>query len=121
MWACRPIAAAGARRSRWSLRMQRAGRPTGRPALCIRGTGSRARARSSEAVTDLVGPEPLQAPERQVEAPEIVVRDAADRLDRAGVLVVEALDDVVDLTALVGEADAHRAPVRLRACVVQVA
>jgi hypothetical protein len=37
------------------------------------------------------------------------------------VLVVERLDHVVDLAALVGERDAHRAPVDPRAGVVEVA
>jgi hypothetical protein len=36
---------------------------------------------------------------------EIVLRDAADRLDRARVLVVERADDLVDLAALLGQAD----------------
>src|SRR5687768_454382 len=60
----------------------------------------------SEAVADLVGPEALEAREGLVEALEVVVRDTADRLDRLAVLVVERLDDLVHLLALLGQADA---------------
>src|SRR4051812_33514898 len=68
-------------------------------------------AAGSEPVADLVGPEALQADERLVHAVKVVVRDAPDRLDRAGMLVVERLHDLVHRPALVGEADPHRAPV----------
>src|SRR3954467_4159947 len=68
-----------------------------------------------EAVADLVGPEALEAHQGLVQALEIVVRDAADRLDRLGVLLVDAVDDLVHLGALLGQADAHRAPVDPRA------
>ncbi len=74
-----------------------------------------------QAVADLVGPEALQPAEGAVQAVEVVVRDAADRGDRARVLVVELLHDVVNLAALVGQADPHGAAVGLRPGVVQVA
>src|SRR5689334_23771715 len=75
----------------------------------------------SETVADLIGPEALEADQGDVHAPEIVGRDAADMLDRDDVLVVEVGDDLVDLGALLGEADAHRAPVHARALMVQEA
>ena len=49
--------------------------------------------------------------QRLVEHAELVGVDAADLLNGAHVLVVERLDDVAHLAALVGELDADRAPV----------
>src|SRR5829696_4279446 len=46
-------------------------------------------AKRSQTVADLVGPEALEPGQRLVETREIVVRDAADRVDRLAVLVVQ--------------------------------
>src|SRR5437870_3142825 len=61
---------------------------------------------SSQPIEDLVGPEPLEPLQRLVEAGELVGVDAADLLDRAHVLVVQALDDIAHLAALLGQLDA---------------
>src|SRR3954454_18278146 len=74
-----------------------------------------------EAVADLVGPEALEAGQRLVETREIVVGDAADRVDRLAVLVVQRLDDLVHRPALLAQADAHRAPVDPRAGMMEIA
>ena len=66
---------------------------------------------SSKSVENLVGPETLEPVQRLVEHAELVGVDAADLLNGAHVLVVERLDDVAHLAALVGELDADRAPV----------
>src|SRR5215471_11054743 len=75
--------------------------------------------RSLETVKNLVVPEPLEAVQRLVQVGELVGIDAADLLHRALVLLVERIDDVVHLAALVGELDAHRAAVDARALVIE--
>src|SRR5262249_997290 len=74
-----------------------------------------------QTVEDLAGPEPLEPMQRRVEGCEVVGIDAADLLHGAHVLLVERVDDVADLAALVGELDAHRAAVDPRALVVEEA
>jgi hypothetical protein len=56
-----------------------------------------------------------------VHALEIIDRDAAEMLDDADVLFIELPDDVVHLSALLGQADAHGATVDARAMMVQIA
>src|SRR5215211_274641 len=65
-------------------------------------------------VKDLVGPEPLEPLQRLVEAGELGGADATHLLDRAHVLVIQRLDDVAHLAALVGELDADRASIDAR-------
>ena len=77
--------------------------------------------RRSETILDLVGPEALEASQRLVHAVEVVGDDAADLLDRHSVLLIEADDDLVDVAAPVGQADADRATVDARAGVVEIA
>ena len=59
--------------------------------------------RDLKAVEDLISPEALKAMQRLVERRELVRIDAADLLHRAHVLLVERLDDVAYLAALVGQ------------------
>src|SRR5262249_17838867 len=77
--------------------------------------------RSLETVENLVVPEPLETVQRLVQRAELVGIDAADLLHRVLVLLVERIDDVVHLAALVGELDAHRAAVDARALVIKEA
>src|ERR1043166_5721928 len=74
-----------------------------------------------EPVEDLVGPEPLEALERLVEAGELVGGDAAHLLDRAHVLLVEQRDDVAHFAAALGELDAHGTAVDTRALMIEEA
>ena len=55
-----------------------------------------------EPVEDLVGPEPFEPVQRFVERGEFVGIDAANLLNGAHVLLIEPLDDVTHLAALVG-------------------
>src|SRR5262245_52229784 len=59
----------------------------------------------SQTVEDLIRPEPLEAVQRLVERRELVGIDAADLLDRAHVLLIERVDDVAHLAALLGQLD----------------
>src|SRR5580704_5021949 len=59
--------------------------------------------------------------QRLVEDAELVGIDAADLLHRAHVLLVERIDGVANVAALVGELDAHRAAVDPRALVIEKA
>src|SRR5215813_2515995 len=72
-------------------------------------------------VEDLVGPEPLEPVQRFVEGRELVGADTADLLDSADVLLVERLDDVAHLAALIGQPNAHRPAIDARALVVEEA
>src|SRR5258708_38511800 len=74
-----------------------------------------------EAIQDLVGPEPLEAMQRLVQGRELLVRDAADLLDRLDVLLVERVDDAADLLALLGQADTDRAAINARALMIEEA
>src|SRR6202790_2911005 len=69
----------------------------------------------SEAIEDLVGPEPLEPVQRLVQGREFLVRDAADLLHGLDVLLIERFDDAADFLALRGEADADRAAIDARA------
>src|SRR5579871_3028570 len=75
----------------------------------------------SEAVQDLVGPEPFEAMQRLVQRRELLVRDAADLLDRLDVLLVERIDDLADLLALRGQANADRTAINARALMIEEA
>src|SRR5215475_4141603 len=75
----------------------------------------------SEAVQDLIGPEPLEAMQRLVQRRELLVRDAADLLDRPDVLLIERIDDAADLLALRGQANADRAAIDARTLVIEEA
>src|SRR5208337_1758824 len=75
----------------------------------------------SEPILDLVAPVTLETLQRDVDAGEIVARNAADLLDRAGVLVVHAGDDPVNLLASLRQADANRAAVDAGAGMVEKA
>src|SRR5262245_25597858 len=104
---------------------------TGRAASCPPGTNEKAPAArpglvqlppgGSEAVQDLVGPEPLEPLQRLVQSGELGGVDAAHLLDRTHVLLVERLDDVAHLASLVGQLDAHGAAIDARALVVEEA
>src|SRR6185312_1261254 len=72
-----------------------------------------------EPVEDLVGPETLEPVQRLVECRELLGIDSADLLNRSYVLLVERLDDVTHLAALVGQLDADRAPVNARTLVIE--
>src|SRR4051794_16863562 len=50
----------------------------------------------SEAVQDLVGPEPLQPVQRLVQRGEFLVGNAADLLHGLDVLLIQRLDDTAD-------------------------
>src|SRR6266404_795124 len=75
----------------------------------------------SETVQDLVGPEPLEPVQRLVQGREFLVRDAADLLHGLDVLLIERLDDLADLLALRGEADADRAAIDAAALMIEEA
>src|SRR5262245_13316066 len=79
------------------------------------------RCRRLQPIQDLVGPEALEPVQRLVERGELFAVDAADLLDRADMLLIERLDDVAHLTALVGEPDADRPAIDARALVVEEA
>src|SRR5579871_7045479 len=75
----------------------------------------------SEAVQDLVGPEPFEAMQRLVQRRELLVRDAADLLDRPDVLLIKRIDDAADLLALRGQANADRTAIDARALMIEEA
>src|ERR1700741_3958532 len=77
--------------------------------------------KSSEPIEDLIGPEPLEAVQRLVQRRELLVRDAADLLHGLDVLLVQRIDDLADLLALGGQADAHRTAVNARALMIEEA
>src|SRR5215813_1396167 len=92
-------------------------RPFGRGFL----VSSDQRTGRSEPVQDLVGPEALEPVQRLVERAELLAADAADLLNGAHVLLIELLDDVAHVDALLGQLDAHRTTVDARALVVEEA
>src|ERR1700735_587774 len=75
----------------------------------------------SEAIEDLVGPEPFEAMQRLVQRREFLVRDAADLLHRLDVLLVERIDDAADFLALRGQANADRTAIDARTLMVEEA
>src|SRR6201994_657152 len=77
--------------------------------------------RCLEAIQDLVGPEPLEAVQRLVQRRELLVRDAADLLDRLDVLLIERVDDAADLLTLRRQANADRATIDARALMIEEA
>src|ERR1700741_885032 len=77
--------------------------------------------KSSEPIEDLVGPEPLEPVQRLVQRRELLVRDAADLLHGLDVLLIERVDDLADLLALRGQADAYRAAIDARALMIEEA
>src|SRR5262245_63047958 len=74
-----------------------------------------------QTIEDLVGPEPLEPVQRLVQGGELVGIDAADLLHRAHVLLVERIDDVAHLAALVRELDADRAAIDARTLMIEEA
>ena len=74
-----------------------------------------------QAIQDLVGPEPLEAVQGLVQRRELLVRDAADLLDRLDVLLIERVDDAADFLALLGQANADRAAINARALMIEEA
>src|SRR5579871_4570827 len=76
---------------------------------------------SSQAIENLIGPEPLEPLQGLVQDLQVAGADAAHLLDGADVLLVKLLDDLLHFRALVGEADAHRAAVHPRTRVMQIA
>src|SRR5438067_13370356 len=80
---------------------------------------SRSPPRASQPIENLIGPEPLEPVQRLVEPGELIARDAADLLHRAHMLFVERADGLAHFAALLGELDAHRAPVDSRALMVE--
>src|SRR5215471_6845933 len=87
----------------------------------VEAAGLAANPEISETIQDLVGPEPLEAMQRLVQRRELLVRDAADLLDRLDVLLIQRLDDAADLLALRGQANAHRAAINARALMIEEA
>src|SRR5580704_12366770 len=81
--------------------------------------GRKAGRRGSEAIENLVGPEPLEPMQRLVQRRELLGADAADLLDRPHMLLVERIDDVAHLAAFFGELDAHRSAIDPRALMVR--
>jgi hypothetical protein len=75
----------------------------------------------SEPVADLIGPEPLKPYEGLIEAFEFVRAYATDLLDRHHMLVVEPANDIVNVAALLGQADANGAAVDARAGMMKIA
>src|SRR5580704_4639260 len=75
--------------------------------------------RISEPVENLVRPESLQAVQRLVERGELFRIDAADLFHCLDMLVVEGIDDVADLAALLGQLDAHGAAIDPRALMIE--
>ena len=63
--------------------------------------------RRSEAIQNLVGPEPLKPVQRLVERCKLVGFDPAYLLDRTDVLLVQRIDDVADFASLLRQFDAH--------------
>src|SRR5690348_5540146 len=59
--------------------------------------------------------------QRLVERREFLVRDAADLLDRLDVLLVERVDDLADLLALAGQANANRPAINARTLMIEEA
>src|ERR1700742_2609816 len=59
--------------------------------------------------------------QRLVQGRELLVRDAADLLDRLDVLLIERIDDTADLLALRGQANADRAAINARALMIEEA
>src|SRR5262249_321858 len=72
-----------------------------------------------EPIENLVGPEPLQPMQRLVESSELVGGDAAHLFDGADMLLIERLDGVADLPALLGQLDAHRTAVDARTLMIE--
>src|SRR5882757_5942930 len=83
--------------------------------------GLAADAKISEAIRDLVGPEPLEPVQRLVQRRELLVRDAADLLHGLDVLLIERVDDLADFLALRGQADADRAAIDAAALMIEEA
>src|ERR1700760_2217525 len=120
---------------RWRYQHEKASAPAGKPTDAQWGRSRERACRSSdvaglspknlrsfsETVQDLVGPEPLEAMQRLVQRRELLVRDAADLLDRLDVLLIERIDDAADLLALRREADADRAAIDARTLVIEEA
>src|SRR5215510_14160648 len=75
----------------------------------------------SEPIQDMIGPEPLEPVQRLVQRRELLVRDAADLLHGLDVLLVQRVDDLADLLALRGQADAHRTAINARALMIEEA
>jgi hypothetical protein len=59
--------------------------------------------------------------QRLVQRRELLVRDAADLLDRLDVLLIERVDDAADFLALRRQADADRAAINARALMIEEA
>ena len=73
-----------------------------------------------EPVANIIGPEPFQPTENADRYFEIVLRDATDLLNRAHMLVIEITNDLVNLVALIRQANPHRAAINARALVKQI-
>src|SRR5208283_103390 len=75
----------------------------------------------SEPILYLVSPITLEPLKRDVDTGELAARDAADLLDCAGVLRIDAGHDAMNLLPAIGEAYPHGAPVDARTGVVEIA
>jgi hypothetical protein len=71
--------------------------------------------RASQPVPYLVCPETFEPDQRVVKLCKLAGVDPADLLHRGDMLVIEAGDDIVDVLALLGQADSHGAAVDARA------
>src|SRR3977135_3539437 len=71
--------------------------------------------RASQPVPYLVCPETFEPHQRLVKLCKLARVDPPDLLHRGDVLVIELGDDVVDVPALIGQADSHGAAVDARA------
>src|SRR3981189_2144092 len=108
------MACARAKSYRLPARTAKEKAPVLRPGLCFL-----AWTRRSQPIEDLIGPETREPVQRLVERRELVVADAADLLHRAHVLLVELLDSVAHLDALIGQLVADRAASDTRALMVE--
>ena len=75
----------------------------------------------SQPVPDLIGPEAFEPDQRLVKPCELLGSDTAALLDRGDMFVIEGRDDVMNVTALVGQPDSHGAAVNPRARMMQIA
>src|ERR1700730_19041897 len=76
--------------------------------------------RASQPVPYLFCPEPFEPDQRLFKLCKLAGADPADLLNRGDVLVIEPGDDVVDVPALLGQADSHGAAVDARAGIVKI-
>src|SRR5262249_8237749 len=67
--------------------------------------------RRLQPIENLIGPEALQPVQGLFEGRKLIGIDAADLLPRTHMLLIERIDDIAHLVALLGELDTHGPPV----------